>query len=249
MARLFNFLWFIPQILAMIHYFRNRPEGYWFWIILFFGPVGAIIYFFAVVLSDVRGGSIEGRVHAGMSERRRARQLAAKVNVGEALPYEFFELGEIQYKQKRFDQAVRNLNQAVKLDPDNKDARYFLGLSLSHIGNYMEGGRHLEQLVMKDPRFKFGEAMHALARCYRDAGESQAAVAAYKRVLAQSHFAEARYNLAELLVKDGKSKEALTELERLIRDAETTELPAYQRRSEKAWVRKAKALMATIRQK
>ena len=33
---------FVLQILALIHFFRRRPEGYWFFIIMFLGALGAL---------------------------------------------------------------------------------------------------------------------------------------------------------------------------------------------------------------
>jgi len=30
--------------LALLHYMRKRPDGYWLYIILFLGPIGALIY-------------------------------------------------------------------------------------------------------------------------------------------------------------------------------------------------------------
>lgn len=244
--RFMNILWFLPQILAMIHFFRNRPEGYWFWIILFFGPLGAIIYLFAVVMSDAKGAAIQGKVRSGMADRRRMRVLLAKAGAGEALPYEFFELGEIQYKLRKYDLAANSLVESIKRAPENKDARFYLGLSLEKLGRFKEAGQQLEAIVVRDPQFKFNEAMLALARCYKGAGESQAAIAAYKRVLSQNNYTQARYELAELLIGAGEKEQAKTQLNQLIRDVETADVPAFKRRDDKKWVRKAKSLLSSL---
>src|ERR1700733_12431725 len=41
------------QGLAIVHFIRRRPDTYWIFIILFLGPLGALIYIFAEALPDV----------------------------------------------------------------------------------------------------------------------------------------------------------------------------------------------------
>src|SRR5262249_61026204 len=40
------------QALAIIHFIRRRPDTYWLYIILFLGPLGAIVYLFAEAAPD-----------------------------------------------------------------------------------------------------------------------------------------------------------------------------------------------------
>jgi hypothetical protein len=40
------------QAAAIIHFIRRRPDTYWLYIILFLGPIGALVYLFAEVLPD-----------------------------------------------------------------------------------------------------------------------------------------------------------------------------------------------------
>ena len=39
----------VLKVIALIHYFRNRPEWYWFFVIIFL-PFGSIIYLFVEIL-------------------------------------------------------------------------------------------------------------------------------------------------------------------------------------------------------
>ena len=43
----------VLQALAIIHFIRRRPDTYWLFIILFLGPVGALIYLCVEALPDV----------------------------------------------------------------------------------------------------------------------------------------------------------------------------------------------------
>ena len=40
------------QALAIVHFIRRRPDTYWLYIILFLGPIGAIVYLFAEAAPD-----------------------------------------------------------------------------------------------------------------------------------------------------------------------------------------------------
>jgi hypothetical protein len=43
----------ILQGLAIVHFIRRRPDTYWIFIILFLGPLGAIIYLLVEALPDL----------------------------------------------------------------------------------------------------------------------------------------------------------------------------------------------------
>jgi len=42
----------ILQVVAIVHFIRRRPDGYWLWVVLFLGPLGALVYIFVEVLPD-----------------------------------------------------------------------------------------------------------------------------------------------------------------------------------------------------
>ena len=35
---------FIVQVVALVHFFRRRPDGFWLWVIFFGGFLGALVY-------------------------------------------------------------------------------------------------------------------------------------------------------------------------------------------------------------
>ena len=41
------------QGLAILHFIRRRPDFYWLWIIIFLGPLGALVYIAIEVVPDV----------------------------------------------------------------------------------------------------------------------------------------------------------------------------------------------------
>ena len=66
----------ILQALALVHFMRRRPDTYWLWIIIFFGPMGALIYIFLEVIPDY---GLLRTSFQGFPRRKRIRFLEATV--------------------------------------------------------------------------------------------------------------------------------------------------------------------------
>ena len=50
----FFFPWgLILQAIALVHFIRRRPTGYWLWAILFLGPIGALVYIVVEMIPDL----------------------------------------------------------------------------------------------------------------------------------------------------------------------------------------------------
>lgn len=52
-----------------------------------------------------------------------------------------FALGSVYYVRGRLDDAVKELERAVELDPDTDDANYMLGLAYAKLERYESAGR------------------------------------------------------------------------------------------------------------
>ena len=50
------------QVAAVIHFIRRRPDGWWLWIILFQGPIGALVYLCVEAIPDA--GLLRGTFQA-----------------------------------------------------------------------------------------------------------------------------------------------------------------------------------------
>ena len=76
---------------AIIHFIRRRPDTYWLYIILFLGPIGAIVYLFAEVFPDV---GLLNQSFKGISRRKRIAALELTIrDIPSAGNYE--ELGDL----------------------------------------------------------------------------------------------------------------------------------------------------------
>ncbi len=64
------------QVLAIVHFIRRRPDQVWIWVILFLGPIGAVVYISVEVIPDI--GLLRGSFKL-LPRRKRIGELRAMV--------------------------------------------------------------------------------------------------------------------------------------------------------------------------
>jgi len=71
------FSWGLPGIaimaMAVIHYVRRQPSFYWIYLILFLGPLGALIYLAIEALPELFDPGAEGGQFSRADQRKIAR--------------------------------------------------------------------------------------------------------------------------------------------------------------------------------
>jgi hypothetical protein len=111
------------QAAAVVHFIRRRPDTYWLYIILFLGPIGAIVYMFAEVVPDF---GLLNQSFKGISRRKRIAALELMIldnpSVGN---YE--ELGELFMEDGKLRQARNAFNQAIDARATSLDCFYRAG--------------------------------------------------------------------------------------------------------------------------
>jgi hypothetical protein len=237
----------VLMIVAIVHYFRTRPDGYWFFVIIFLGPLGAIAYLVVNVvmpLAGAGGAGIEGRATSIFAERRRIRELEIKIEENN-LPIHCAELGEIFYRRGEYERAEPLLRRAAeKLDYEPQPT-FYLALTLEKRQKPQEAAALLAPIVQKDPRYKFGEALLAYARDLAAAGRAAEAKAAFEQVNAQSTLPEARVRYGLLLAETGDLAGARVQFETAIR--ESRGLPRHNLRAARPYILQARAWLALHR--
>ena len=105
----------ILQGLAILHFVRRRPEGYWFYIILFLGPPGAAVYILAEMLPDL--GLLRG-VFQGFGRRSRIHTVETMILDNPSVA-NYEELGELYKDQGQFEKAREAFNHAISARSDS----------------------------------------------------------------------------------------------------------------------------------
>src|SRR6202044_1565681 len=112
------------QGFAIVHFIRRRPDTYWIFIILFLGPLGALIYIFAEALPDI---GLLRQSFKVFPRRKRISELETAVRDNpSAGNYE--ELGDLYMDDGRLQSARAAFNQAIAAHADTLDPFYRRGV-------------------------------------------------------------------------------------------------------------------------
>ena len=215
----------------------------WIWAVFIFIGFGlsALLYFFLVYRaapSATRGFELPGAHH-----RRRIKELEAQIHHLDKA-HHHSQLGDIYFQRGKLDKAEACYRAALERDPTDIDTRSHLGQCLLRKKKPQEARPLLEQVCVENPKHDYGHSMMALAETQVALGEIDTAIASWKRVLEDHSYARARVQLAELYLQNQKRDLARAELIEVV--ADDAHAPAFQRRRERVWVRKAKALKRKI---
>src|SRR5271170_7434215 len=161
----------ILQAVAIVHFIRRRPDGYWLWIIIFFGGLGALIYIAVEVIPDA------GLLRQGFKvfpRRRRIQELeAAILDNPSAGNYE--ELADLYLEEGKYAHARECFDKAISLRTDSIDPFYRRGIAEIRLGDFAAAVPDLERVVRQDPSYDFHQAMGLLAHAYANTNQPEKA--------------------------------------------------------------------------
>ena len=237
----FFFGWgFLLQIAALIHWARRRPDTFWIWIIIIGGPIGSIAYF--VVEGDFSG--VRNSFKAP-SRRRRISMLRAIVRENpSAGNYE--ELGELLLEEKKWAEAKDAFDHALQSRTDSVHTFYFRGVAEFELGENEAAMRDLQHVVNIEPKHDYSRAMCLLAQALARTGKTAEATQLFDKLVASSTAPESLTAAAEFYIEQGRTAEAREIVESIL--ARRATMPAYQKRRDAKWLRKARLLAIRSRQ-
>src|SRR5437879_13073911 len=100
---------FVVQLVALVHFVRRRPDGFWLWVIFFGGFLGALVYIAAEMLPDA---GLLRNVYQGCG--RRPRITAVETAILDNPPAaRREELGEPYWDEQRYANAQEALDRAI----------------------------------------------------------------------------------------------------------------------------------------
>jgi hypothetical protein len=231
---------FLLQGLAIVHFIRRRPDTYWIFIILFLGPVGAIVYLAVEAIPDI---GLVGQSFKVFPRRQRIRELEAAIRDNpSAGNYE--ELGGLYIDDGNFAPARVAFDRAIAARADTLDPFYRRGVCALEVGDAAAALPDLEKTVSAEPDYDFQRAAGLLAHAYALTGQREKAEALFRKITIVSTLSETYLNFAELLAAEGKNPEA-REWARKVLDKKPT-MPGYLRRRERPLFRRANAILKRL---
>jgi hypothetical protein len=237
----FLFPWgVILQVLAVVHFIRRRPDTVWLWVIIFLGPIGAVIYIAVEVIPDV---ALLRQAFEGVGRRKRIRHFEAVVaDNPSAGNYE--ELGELYLDEQNFRRARECYDKAITPRSESVDAFYRRGIANIHLQEYAAAAGDLEYVTSRDPKYDLHRAMGLLAHAYANTGQPDRAEALFQQATAISTSSETYYHYALFLMSADRRAEAREWAQKIL--SKKPAMPRYLQRRERPWFRKAQALLKRV---
>jgi len=137
---------FVVQGVALWHFVRRRPEGYWLWIIIFGGVLGAGVYVVVEMIPDL--GLLRGTFQ-GFGRRSRIQNLEIQI-LDNPSAGNLEELAELYFEQKNYAKARELLNRAISTRSDSPHAFYLRAKAALGMEDYAGAIPDLEYVIGKD---------------------------------------------------------------------------------------------------
>src|SRR5271169_2266096 len=164
---------FLLIALAIVHFIRRRPDTYWIFIILFLGPLGAIIYLAVEALPDI---GLVGQSFKVFPRRKRIRELEVAIRDNPSAG-NFEELGDLYMDDGNLQSARTAFDKAIAARADTPDPFYRRGVCAILLGDAAAALPDLERVVGKEPDYDFQRAAGLLAHAYAQTGQKEKAEA------------------------------------------------------------------------
>jgi tetratricopeptide (TPR) repeat protein len=201
----------------------------------------AFFYYFAVYRNSP--SATRGFELPGAHSRKRIKELEAQIHHLDKA-HHHSQLGDVYFQSGKLARAEACYRKALEREPEDIDTRAHLGQCLLRQKRTAEAKPLLEGVVWQDPKHDYGHSMMALAETLGALGETDRALALWKQVTEQHAYPRGRVQLAELYITRNEIEPARAVLKEVI--ADDPHAPAFQRRRDRVWTRKARSLLRKI---
>jgi len=230
----------VLQALAIVHFIRRRPDNYWFFVIVFLGPVGAIAYILMEVVPDL---GLLRQSFEGFGRRNRIGRLEAVVLENPSVG-NYEELADLYLDEGKFARARECYDKAISSHADYPDPIYRRGIAEIHLGDFAAAVKDLEYVTSRDAKYDLHRAIALLGHAYANTGQPDRAEALFQQATHISTLSETYFNYATFLASQQRTAEAREWAERIL--AKKPTMPRYLQRRERPWFRKARALLKRL---
>jgi len=228
------------QALAMVHFFRRRPETFWLFVIFFLGPPGALIYIVLEVIPDL---GLLRHSFEGFGRRKRIGRLEAVVTENPS-PGNYEELGDLYLEERNWARARACYDKAITPRTNHPDPVYRRAIAALEQGDFASAIPDLEHVTSGDAKYDSYRAVGLLAHAHAQTGRTDDVEALFQQATEFSTLSETYYNFASFLGAQGRSDEAREWAQRIL--AKKANMPRYVQRRERPWLRKASGLLKSL---
>jgi len=225
--------------MALVHFVRRQPSFYWLYLIIFLGPLGALIYLAIEFLPEL----FDPGAFRFLERGRRVREVELNIRQNpSAGNYE--ELGLLRLDKGDWSGARACFDKALAQRTDSLDPFYRRGLAEVELGDFAAARVDLEQVVTSDAGYDFQRAAGLLAYADWKTGDLDRAQRLFDQVLRTSTLTETQLHYAEFLAATDRREEAKQQALR-IKDKRAG-MPGFQRRRERKLFWKNSSLLRKL---
>jgi len=225
------------QIWMLVDAIR-REEWFWAVLILLFPGFTALWYFFMVYRAAP--SATLGFELPGAAKRQRIKELEVLIHNLDK-PHHYLELGDIYFQKGNLAKAETCYRASLQRDPQDIDARAHMGQCLLRQNKPEEASTLLYQVCAQNPKHDYGYSLMAYAETLQMLGDKDGAIHVWKQVLDEHNYARARVQLGQLYLAEKKRDLAELELRAAVND--DRHAPGFQRKRDRVWIRRARALL------
>jgi hypothetical protein len=219
----------------------RRKEWIWALFIMIGFGFSAFFYYFAVYRNSP--SATRGFELPGAHSRKRIKELEAQIHHLDKA-HHHSQLGDVYFQSGKLAKAEACYRKALEREPEDIDTRAHLGQCLLRQKRTAEAKPLLEGVVWQDPKHDYGHSTMALAETLGALGETDRALTLWKQITDNHAYPRARVQYAELLITRKEIEPARAVLKEVI--ADDPHAPAFQRRRDRVWTRKARSLLRKI---
>lgn len=226
---------------ALVHFIKYR-SGNWLWlyVIIFLGPLGALIYLAVEVLPELRGTHTSSK---WLGRRRDIKRLEAVVlDNPSAGNYE--ELADLYLEQGDYARARECFSKAISSRTDIPDPFYGRARCALQLGDTAAAIPDLEKVVGIDPKHDYSRAAGLLANAYALTRRKEEAERVFRETLRTSTLSETQFYYARFLANQGRLDEARDLAQQVVR--KRASVSPQLRRADKQWFGAAEALLKQL---
>jgi hypothetical protein len=225
------------QAVAIVHFIRRRPDNYWFFVIVFLGGLGALVYIAVEMVPDL---GLLRHVYDAFGRRKRIKMLEALVLENPAAG-NYEDLADLYLDEQKWARAKECYDKAIGPRTTHLDPIYRRGIASIHLGDFTAAVTDLEAVTAREPKYDSHRAIALLAHAYGNSGQTAKAQELFAYATEVSTLTETCLNYAAFLAAQNRKTEAREWAERIL--ARKATMPRYLQRRERPWFRKAKALL------
>jgi hypothetical protein len=223
----------------LVDAYQRRVEMFWYWVIFFFQPLGAWVYFFAVKFRTAR---LPGR-RSGLSWQRQLslKELRYRVERTPTLANRF-ALAERLMEKGAYTEAIPHLEAVLAIESDYCAALHALAKCRLATGEAEQALAPLKKLMHRDYRWAYYRAWRTLIEVHLARGQPADALIACREFAKHLPTLETKCLLAENLLDTAQPAEAVSILDQALEDHSFA--PWDVRWRSWRWAREARRLLA-----